>query len=175
MKRILVLSDTHGDLAGARRAIGESVPLDGLVHLGDLSYDADQLREETGLTLWSVTGNNDRNGPAEDTVVFSLEKVRLFACHGHRFDLHPHHPRKEWKKSFAAMLREAARRQADCVLFGHTHAPYCRRREGMLVMNPGSLWEGEPELSYGLLEIRDGRVTGNIRRLRRTRRTPLGA
>jgi hypothetical protein len=37
----------------------------------------------------------------------------------------------------------------------------------MLVMNPGSLWEGEPELSYGLLVIRDGRVTGKIRRLSR--------
>jgi len=166
MKRILVISDTHGDLDPARRAIDVSRPLDGVIHLGDLLHDAGRLREQTGLTFRTVAGNNDAYLQAEETLVFTRENVRIFACHGHRFDLHPHHPRREWKRSFAAMLREAGKHGAQCVLFGHTHTPFCKRKEGMLVMNPGSLWLGERELSCGLLILNDGRVKGKIRRLR---------
>jgi len=166
MKRILVLSDTHGDLDPARRAIEDAQPLDGAIHLGDLVHDAGRLQAETGLTFWAVAGNNDAYLQAEERQVFTVEGVRVFACHGHRFDLHPHHPRNEWKRSFSAMLREAEKEGARCVLFGHTHVPYRGRREGMLVMNPGSLWSAERERTFGLLLFRDGRVEGKIRRVR---------
>jgi putative phosphoesterase len=165
MKRILVISDTHGDLDPALRAVEASRPLDGVIHLGDLLHDAGRLQAETGLTFRTVAGNNDAYLQAEESLLFSREGVRIFACHGHRFDLHPHHPRREWKRSFAAMLQEAGKHGAHCVLFGHTHVSFCKRREGMLVMNPGSLWTGERELTYGLLTLQDGRVKGKIHRL----------
>lgn len=62
----------------------------------------------------------------------------------------------------AHMMREAAEKDARCVLFGHTHIPYCRRHGNVLVMNPGSMWVGEERAGFGLLTIRDSRVNGTL-------------
>ncbi len=167
MKRILVLSDTHGDVRLAEEAIRSSLPLDEGIHLGDRLEDAFALEEALGLTFRTVAGNNDRYIEAPDELVFAVENVCIYACHGHLYDFHPHHPRREWNKSMALLLREAGKQGATCVLFGHTHEAYRRRAGKVLVMNPGCMWSGERTLSYGLLVINRDRVRGSIRTVKR--------
>ena len=37
------------------------------------------------------------------------------------------------------LVGEARARGADIVMFGHTHKPFLEEREGVIVLNPGSL------------------------------------
>jgi putative phosphoesterase len=57
------------------------------------------------------------------------------------------------------LARELVHIEADVVLMGHTHRPYVRRLDGMLVVNPGSVGQpkdGDPRASYAVWE--DGEV-----------------
>ena len=58
----------------ARKVIKASLPLDGMIHLGDSLQDAYQLQEALGLPLWAVSGNHDwyKEEPLERT--FNIEE-----------------------------------------------------------------------------------------------------
>jgi len=162
MKRILVIADTHGNVAMARKVIKASLPLDGMIHLGDSLQDAYQLQEALGLPFWAVSGNHDwyKEEPLER--IFNIEEIRIFACHGHRYDLTCYCPPEEWEENLAALLRQAAEKGSQCVLFGHSHEACCERRNGMLMMNPGSMCLGEKTASYGMLNIDGTQVKGDL-------------
>lgn len=51
----------------------------------------------------------------------------------------------------------------DAVVFGHSHAPYCQKLGGLLLLNPGSPTDKrrEPRPSFGLLRVAEG-VEGEI-------------
>ena len=38
------------------------------------------------------------------------------------------------------IIEEARSRNADIVMFGHTHKPYFSQKDGLTVLNPGSLF-----------------------------------
>jgi len=164
MKRILVISDTHGDLALAQEVIRVSVPLDGVIHLGDLVQDARSLERTCGLTFWKVAGNNDRYEDAPRELLIRLEDVSIYSCHGDLYDFHPHHPARERKRSMRILVDRANRQGAQCALFAHTHQAFCERQGALLVMNPGTLSPAEKDPGYGLLTIEAGRVRGAVHR-----------
>ena len=45
--------------------------------------------------------------------------------------------------------RQAKKRGADIVLFGHTHNQYTEYQESLCIMNPGSVANGD----YGVIDI----------------------
>ena len=52
---------------------------------------------------------------------------------------------------------------------GHTHLPFVRTVDGMLIVNAGSVGrplDGDPRASWALLEVKDGRARARIRRVR---------
>jgi predicted phosphodiesterase len=52
---------------------------------------------------------------------------------------------------------------------GHTHVPFVRTVDGMLVVNAGTVgrpFDGDPRASWALLEVEDGRARARIRRVR---------
>ena len=55
----------------------------------------------------------------------------------------------------------------DCLVFGHSHVPVCRREGALLLFNPGSATDrrGQSSASVGVLEIENGAITGQIVRL----------
>ena len=56
------------------------------------------------------------------------------------------------------LFRSAAREaQAELLLFGHTHIPFCEELEGLWVLNPGSC-QGRRG-TYGIIELSSGGVT----------------
>ena len=59
----------------------------------------------------------------------------------------------QWRQS--RFGRKGAARNADIIMFGHTHRPYFEERDGITVLNPGSLsfprQEGRKS-SYMILE-----------------------
>jgi len=57
----------------------------------------------------------------------------------------------------------------DLLVGGHTHVPFVRTMEGMLIVNAGTVgrpFDGDPRASWALLELEKGRARARIRRVR---------
>ena len=75
--------------------------------------------------------------------------MKILMTHGHRYGV---------KSGYGTALAAAKSMGAQVVLFGHTHIPFMEEREGILMLNPGSL--RNPDREYAILEIENGKVKG---------------
>ncbi len=142
--KILVISDTHGDVGRAFVACTRSEPVDAVIHLGDGSADADQLRNALDVPVISVAGNCDPDSKAPRELMWECEGKRILLTHG---DAH------QVKSGLAKLLRRAEEVGADVVLFGHTHQGVLENREGLLLVNPGTLSNAAYHRSYAVVTI----------------------
>ncbi len=150
----LVLSDTHLRPGGRRRLPdGVYAALDGadlVLHAGDI-VTAELLDELSGWApVRAVLGNND-----VDPALSHLPQTRLDVIDGVRVAMvHDSGPRS----GRAGRLRRRFP-DADVVVFGHSHIPWCERGvDGQLLFNPGSPTErrAQPHPTFGVLELQDG-------------------
>lgn len=150
--KILVVSDSHRELEKMHLAAKSERP-DLLLHLGDHDADAAELsRLLPNLPICCVRGNCDSFFSESALTYFcELEGVRVFAAHGHKYDV---------KNGLLRFTYAAAEVGAQVALFGHTHVPYCELANGLWLMNPGSC-RGY-RASYGLVEIQNGSVSCRI-------------
>ncbi len=117
-----------------------------IIHAGDLT-ELGVLDELSRLApVVAVAGNMDSWEARQrlgDTRLLELEGFRIGVLHGHG----------EYGGIQARVL--AAFPDAHCVVFGHTHAPYCERHGDVLLFNPGSPTDRrrQPRASYGLLHL----------------------
>lgn len=152
--KLLVFSDSHGQLEPMRMAIEQEKP-QGIIHLGDHWRDSDRLAEEYPmLPLYRVAGNCDlyrMESGCTELLLCKIEGVLLYLTHGHRQNV----------KSTLLSLRLAAQEAgARAALFGHTHSALCQEVGGVLLLNPGAAQAFRG--SYGVLEIKDGQIHGTI-------------
>ncbi len=151
MLRFLVFSDSHG-LREPMLELYRRYPNDGIIHLGDHIADAGWLLERTdGHPVYQVKGNCDYGAAGLEDQLLELGGVKFLLMHGHRFGV---------KGGCGAALAEAKRRGAEVLLFGHTHIPFMEERDGILMMNPGSL--RNPQREYGIIEIENGKAKGAL-------------
>lgn len=146
--RILLFSDSHGDIRGMEKAIRKNDGVDMIIHLGDCVSDILRIMDAFGKYRYEfVQGNNDwsRGYPQEKTL--ELEGRRIFITHGHQYNV---------KYDYRRIASRGSAIGADAVFFGHTHEPEEFFSDGMLVLNPGSV-SGSRSLSkrstYCLVEI----------------------
>jgi len=158
--RFLVISDTHGDIDRASELIEQMHSLiDGVWHLGDHDRDleklADRYQYDYGLAFQGVPGNCDPYSRRPRILVFNVEGRRVMMIHGDGLT-------SGYGPGY--LSSEAARQQADVVLFGHTHYPYNEEIGGRLYLNPGSLSRprGGSKRSYAILEIENGRAYATL-------------
>lgn len=154
-KKALILSDTHGRSRLLAAVLERHRDADYLFHLGDGLADLVYLgAPEQALTVVAVPGNCD---PPDTAMAFErmieIAGCRILLTHGHTLGV---------KGGLARAAAFARARQADLLLFGHTHLPHNEYRpaaEGeapLYLFNPGSLGHpvgGRP--TYGVLEIRE--------------------
>lgn len=149
--KILVLSDSHSSLSFMRRCIDRICPHT-VIHLGDHFDDGAAMAEEyPGIRFYQVPGNCDkyRCPPfVPETLVEKVCGVKLFMTHGHIHRV---------KAGLGALIRDARSTQAQAVLFGHTHSPYCEFEDGLWIVNPGSC--GYYGGSCAVLEVRDNIIS----------------
>lgn len=150
--KLLIFSDSHGELESMRAAVRRERP-NAVLHLGDRAEDAFELAQEFyALPIAYVRGNCDRSfPPCAETYLRDLEGVRIFAAHGHRFDV---------KNGLLRFCYAAREQGAQLALFGHTHSPLCERRGELWLLNPGACGGRVP--TYGVAELHDGTVTCRI-------------
>lgn len=155
--RFVVLSDTHRYIKNAVNVLENfKNDVDGFIHLGDLCDDAAQLHLAfPDMRYYSVSGNNDygEKEPYEKTAFIGGKKILL--THGHK-----------QRAGFGLMYLDyfAREREADCVLFGHTHVP-CAEFSGRTgFFNPGSisLPRSSYEPTFGILRVENGDIFFDI-------------
>ena len=130
MKKILVVSDSHGNIKGIEALRSLVAENDFIVHLGDGAGDMRELMREYPEKVYLCGGNCDFFSSYPDEGILDVEGVRIFYCHGHKYRV----------KSTLSQLAVAAKRQGcDVALYGHTHMPLITEMEGVTLINPGSL------------------------------------
>lgn len=155
--KVLVISDTHGYIYNARKAIDRNPGVQMVLHLGDYYRDALQLSQlYPNIKLEYVYGNCDMgvSGVCAEKVI-EIEGKKIFMTHGHRYSVKWDHSR---------ILEKAEENRADLVLYGHTHVSLIDSMKNILIVNPGSISESRsdrPE-SYAVLDISNGRISTDI-------------
>ena len=154
--RILVLSDSHGNVDNMARAVELTAP-DRVLHLGDCQRDLTALRARfPALPMEGVPGNCDYGSDAPLTELIDVApNHRILATHGHRYRVN---------STLDYLEQEALENGCDVALYGHTHESRCTYENGIYVMNPGSAScprDGNPP-SYGVLEITSAGIMTNV-------------
>lgn len=156
--RILVVSDTHGDKLSLLRAIRSQASAEVVIHLGD---GADEFEEARLLfpekMFLGVRGNGDWSSRAPLSDVRTFEGKRFFFTHGHRYNV---------KMGYYTVCMAAREKQAEVLLFGHTHQPLEDYEDGLYILNPGSLHSSFQGGSYGIVDITPAGIVTNLLRLK---------
>lgn len=141
MKRIIVMSDNHGD-EDILKYIKENEKADYYVHCGD--SETNNIENLDGFIC--VSGNNDWYLDLPEECIFKVEDIRILVTHGHRFG---------YFNREMAMNDLLTRNNCQLLLCGHTHMPMWIQDSDYHYINPGSTsWpRGGSEPSYGILTI----------------------
>ena len=145
MKRVLVLSDSHGNVNNMILAVRREMP-GMIIHLGDCWADAEQLQKKClGIPLEQVPGNCDCRQEFLERILL-IEGKKILICHGHTYNV---------KAGYMNLQYGAQEKEVDAALFGHTHRVFYDTYNGITYINPGSI--GSPPYgvppSYAVLEI----------------------
>lgn len=143
--KIIILADTHGNLAGVREAVAASGEIDGIVHLGDGVSDGQQVAAENGLDFWGVYGNEDYGSRLPECCMLRLDGWAIQLIHGHQWDLNPYHPKDVMKEQTNSLVKFGMESGAKCLFFGHTHQCCLEKRQGLILCNPGNQYIGSRE------------------------------
>jgi uncharacterized protein len=150
--RIGVLSDTHIPLRArilppVLFELFAGVNL--ILHAGDL-IDEQVIKDLSAIApVEAVAGNLDGRDLA-----LRLGRKKILSLSGFSIGL-IHGDAGRGSKTPARALAAFNGDNVDCVVFGHSHQPYCRLENGVLLFNPGSPTDRrrEPRHSCGILTL----------------------
>lgn len=153
MRRILVVSDSHGRNENVRIAIEDAVkkggPIDAMIHLGDVGMNFHEVSQMAGVSTYIVRGNCDSAGELMDRNIIKFGTHTVYATHGHR---------QQVQYGLDTLRYVALQNECDIALFGHTHVPCINEGSDVSFYNPGSVTlprQGDHKATYGILEIGD--------------------
>ncbi len=127
--KILAVSDSHNGYTFGG-FLDKTKNADIVVHLGDGDRDKADLAAVLmhNIPFYALRGNCDFSGLPE--VIFQAGEFNVLALHGDRFFV---------KSDLSYLRRYAENKNADIVLYGHSHIPSIDWLDGRLFVNPGSL------------------------------------
>lgn len=120
MTKILLVSDNHFDMRNLQKALNDNLECDHYFHCGDSEFTADKLRP-----FVSVRGNNDYDHSYPKEIIFEIEGHRILMYHGSYYE--------------EAIVDKAKYLNCDTVFYGHTHIFNDTVKDGVRLINPGSL------------------------------------
>ncbi|MCM3625804.1 metallophosphoesterase [Paenibacillus glycanilyticus] len=156
--KIVVVSDTHMPrMAKALppRLLAELENADLILHAGDWTSSAVYSELRKFAPVKGVAGNNDG-----ETIVKKLGYKKIVTAGGKRIGLvHGHLPSSGKKAEQNAALAFTAN-QVDAIVFGHSHIPFMKEHNGILLFNPGSATarRKQPQYSFGIMSIIEGEL-----------------
>lgn len=152
--RVMIVSDTHGRHLNLDRALENAGAVDVFIHLGDVEGGETYIDAVVDCEKHIVKGNNDFFSELPKEEEFMLGPKRVFISHGHNYyvSLDPE-----------SIKEEGRARNADIVMFGHTHRPYLDVDKDITVLNPGSLSYPRQEGRKGSYMILEMDETGDCK------------
>lgn len=123
--KIVIVSDNHGLREPLQTILQRHADADVFIHCGDSEMAPEELRGYV-----SVRGNNDFYYEYPEMKILDLEGHRMMIVHGH------HHL---YMGQLDMLISKARRQGCDFVFYGHTHIYSCQQRDGVILLNPGSL------------------------------------
>ena len=146
--KLLVLSDSHGNLSHMEEAVLRVRPRM-ILHLGDCWRDGEKLRDLfPDIPFHQVPGNCDYRPDEPAERLLFLEDKRVLMCHGHTYGV---------KQTLLNAGYAAEEQNLDLFLFGHTHRPLVDMRGKTLFLNPGSIGDHFRPF-YGVVTLENGRL-----------------
>ena len=153
--KILVLSDSHGNVDNMARAVEKEQPRL-ILHLGDCWGDAERLRKRfPNIPMEQVPGNCDYRSMEPAERLLFIEDKRVMICHGHTLGV---------KQSLLRAGLKAEEENLDLLLFGHTHYSMVDYDGKLYMMNPGSIGDYHAP-TYGVITIEGSRADCSVYRL----------
>ncbi|MBQ8803017.1 MAG: metallophosphoesterase [Tyzzerella sp.] len=128
--RILIISDTHGSHRNLDKVLDRIGKIDMLLHMGDVEGGEYYIEQTAGCPVHIVSGNNDFFADLPDEQELRIGKYRIFMTHGHYYYV---------SMDTRRLKKEARKRKAQIVMYGHTHRPDIDLEDDVIAINPGSL------------------------------------
>jgi len=152
MKTIVVLSDSHRNVAAIEKIREIMAESDYIIHLGDNAIDMKSFYSDFGDKIYQVDGNCDPGSGVKEQIL-NIENRRVFFTHGDLYGV---------KSGKDRIFERAKELKADVVLYGHTHTADVEEREGVLMVNPGCITEYSSEKSFCYLVINNNKAVATI-------------
>jgi putative phosphoesterase len=154
--RIGIVSDTHSRPL-PKQMIKDFQDVDFIIHAGDFCEVEDYEAIKKIKDLKAVYGNMDSLSMRK-----LLPRKQIFPCG--KFSIGVFHGEGPAQGVLEKVRSQFEKDKVDVVVFGHSHKAVNERINGVLYFNPGSPNDDvcAPFCSYGILEISDKEVQGNI-------------
>lgn len=160
--RIVVISDSHGRIERIKKVIEEQPKAELFIFLGDGTRDFHAAMRGVPKEDWCVCGNCDFGSSDEYQLMSYVKDIKFYCTHGHQWNV---------KHSLEELIQEAKKKEVKVLLYGHTHEAYYEYRDGIHILNPGSL--GSPRgpfyPTYGVIDIQGKNIVCSHLRLEETR------
>lgn len=145
--KVLIVSDTHGKNKNLELVLEREKKIDMLIHLGDVEGSELYISRCLECPVEIIAGNNDFFSSLEKERVLILGKYKVLMTHGHNYYVN---------EGLEEAYKEAQARGIDIFMFGHTHRPILENKNGIILLNPGSLSYPRQEgrlPSYAVMEV----------------------
>ncbi|PPA70722.1 metallophosphoesterase family protein [Jeotgalibacillus proteolyticus] len=150
--KIIVLSDTHMPRM-AKKLPSALIPhlneADAIIHAGDWQTKeiAEELRQFA--PVYGVTGNVDEpalHNVFDKSITLTFHSLTIGVTHGDG----------KGKTTEQRALDQFKGEELDLLIFGHSHIPLYKEKDGLVLFNPGSPTDKrrQEQFSFGLLEIK---------------------
>ena len=158
--RIVVFSDSHGDIFQAVEVVRRNEKEKTFIFLGDGIDELDTLKEMyPHKEFVGVRGNCDYFSHHPTEYMLDIAGVKILCTHGHT-----HHV----KLSTDSLMKMARERGADIVLHGHTHKSVTRYDDGLYLVCPGSVSRPMDLFpTYATIDITEKGIFCNIVEMKR--------
>lgn len=142
--QIVIVSDNHGKIKPLQDLIEWYPEATAFIHCGDSELPPEYLEKYI-----SVEGNNDvfYDYPFEQIV--TIGEIKALVTHGHRY---------LFSERLEKLHAQAKRLGCQLVCFGHTHVFYTEQKDGVCIVNPGSIFHNRDgsNPSYAVVTYEDG-------------------
>lgn len=145
MKKIVVMSDNHGDKKALDYVRAQEPGADFYVHCGDSEVNDQTLLHD----FICVRGNNDWSLDLPRFASFQCEELHILVTHGQFYG---------YFNRELAMKQDLLKHHCEVMISGHSHMPSFKQEGGFTFINPGSTsWpRGGSKRSYCVVFI-DGK------------------
>lgn len=142
--RVIVFSDTHGNLAAADHIFQANKLCDHFIFLGDGLDEMNVIKVKyPDKHFYCVSGNCD-HGDTPTSQIIEIFGHRMFLTHGHLFNV---------RATLDELIDAAHKEHVEFILFGHTHCRFYKQENGLYIINPGSAAQPKDGLPAGYVFI----------------------